>query len=608
MKKLITILAVLAVMTASVPASALSAAAADTAPTAAEEAVDPAIAALAGVWEYQESPEGGEYDYQQKATVTVGTDGTFVYEPLTSSIVKIRDTVMFSDADGNDKPVTADNGTRNGTITIEYEEYPDGTKSPFFRFTTDDGATLFDCITDDQDENMLWIGNGGLIRMVRDDEESDELYKVGDFEGTWFYQTSATGEDDDFATTAKVTIDEDGKYTFTDTATGKVITGTTVIGYEEYDDFSIPVLLFMMDDGSDHFGAYIDSDDYLHIGNGGMIQMVRDDEDTEMEFEVSDFEGSWLYMVSATGEDGTFSAAARIEIDEDGAYTYTDADGSAVTGTVSLGTEQIDTDTAPLLIFTQDDGREQFTCYIDADYHLHIGNGGLIEVVRDDDTEEYDLDDFRGTWLFQFSETGDDDDFATTAEIRIAEEEGNAYTYTDTATGAVTAGTVDLTYVIEAGTVCPLLRFTKQDGSVQMDCYIDDIDTLHNGNGGLDRVIRKEEITVVYSDEDFSKMSIIDYESKTGGSAAAADVTHNADGTVSVVLKDAAGKTLDTYTLDAQTAKGTQTSDGGEVDLPQTGVTSAGSLLTALAALLMTVFGALAVRTSGVFSRRKDSK
>ncbi len=417
-------------------------------------------------------------------------------------------------------------------------------------------------------------------------------------------------------------------------------------------------------------------------------------------------------MVSSTGEDGTFYPQARIQIDGDGAYTYINADGSPVTGTVSLGKEEIDIYTEPLLIFTQDDGREQFTCYIDADYHLHIGNSSLIEVVRDDDTEEYDLDDFKGNWLFQFSETGEDDDFATTAEIRIAEDEGNTYVYTDAATGAVTVGTVDLTYVIEAGTVCPMLRFTKQDGSVQMDCYIDDIDTLHNGNGGLDRIIRAEEaeygiddfagdwlcqivatdegdgfvtaakvtigedgsytytdsttgeiitgtaevsfmedgfdrtpilvfiadgnehmiyniedannvhagikrmvredVTDVfvpkYTDDEFSKMSVIDYESKTGDKAASADVAHNADGTVSVVLKDAAGKTLDTYTLDAQTGKGTQTSDGAAVDLPQTGITSAGSLLTALAALLMTAFGALAVRASGIIRRRKDSE
>ncbi len=286
MKKLITILAVLAVMTASVPASALSAAAADTAPAAAEEAVDPAIAALAGVWEYQESPEGGEYDYQQKAAVTVSTEGTFVYEPLTSSIVKIRDTVMFSDADGNDKPVTADNGTRTGTITIEYEEYPDGTKSPFFRFTTDDGAPLFDCIADDQDENMLWIGNGGMMRMVRVEENIGPAITTADFEGNWLYQTSATGEDDDFDTTAKVTIYEDGSYVFEDTATGKVITGTTVIGYEEFDDFSVPLLLFINEDGSDHFGAYIDSDDYLHIGNGGLIRMVREDEAPCVDFQL----------------------------------------------------------------------------------------------------------------------------------------------------------------------------------------------------------------------------------------------------------------------------------------------------------------------------------
>lgn len=63
----------------------------------------------------------------------------------------------------------------------------------------------------------------------------------------------------------------------------------------------------------------------------------------------------------------------------------------------------------------------------------------------------------------------------------------------------------------------------------------------------------------------------------------------------------------DTYTIDPMTGKGVS-ADGSAVDLPQTGITSAGSLLTVFAAFLMIAFGALAVCGSGILRRRKDSE
>ncbi|MCR4647117.1 MAG: metallophosphoesterase [Oscillospiraceae bacterium] len=83
------------------------------------------------------------------------------------------------------------------------------------------------------------------------------------------------------------------------------------------------------------------------------------------------------------------------------------------------------------------------------------------------------------------------------------------------------------------------------------------------------------EITTKYrqdyaSVEGFVHMAMVDYEQKTG-IAVYPEAERQADGTVIVTIKDAAGSTLDTYTLDAKTGIGTD-EHGREVNLPQTGM------------------------------------
>lgn len=72
------------------------------------------------------------------------------------------------------------------------------------------------------------------------------------------------------------------------------------------------------------------------------------------------------------------------------------------------------------------------------------------------------------------------------------------------------------------------------------------------------------------SEEAFANMAMIDYEKKTG-IAVYPQAVRNADGTVTVTLNNAAGQMLDTYTLDVKTGIG-RDANGGEVNLPETGV------------------------------------
>jgi LPXTG-motif cell wall-anchored protein len=88
-------------------------------------------------------------------------------------------------------------------------------------------------------------------------------------------------------------------------------------------------------------------------------------------------------------------------------------------------------------------------------------------------------------------------------------------------------------------------------------------------------------------------MAKIDYEKKHGV-AVTPEAVQNADGGVTITLRDASGNVLDTYTLDCKTGIG-KDAQGAEVNLPQTGNNSIGSLAAVSGAALTALTGALLV-------------
>ena len=109
------------------------------------------------------------------------------------------------------------------------------------------------------------------------------------------------------------------------------------------------------------------------------------------------------------------------------------------------------------------------------------------------------------------------------------------------------------------------------------------------------------------SEDELCNMAIEDYKQKTGTTPAKAEATTNADGTLSIVLTDESGKVLDTYVIDPVTGIGTS-SDGSEVNLPQTGNNSMKTVAATSAALALTLLGSFAVVKSGVLRKKEDEQ
>lgn len=109
------------------------------------------------------------------------------------------------------------------------------------------------------------------------------------------------------------------------------------------------------------------------------------------------------------------------------------------------------------------------------------------------------------------------------------------------------------------------------------------------------------------SEDELCNMAIEDYKQKTGTTPAKAEATTNADGTLSIVLTDESGKVLDTYVIDPVTGIGTS-SDGSEVNLPQTGNNSMKTVAATSAALALTLLGSFTVVKSGVIRKKEDEQ
>ncbi len=109
------------------------------------------------------------------------------------------------------------------------------------------------------------------------------------------------------------------------------------------------------------------------------------------------------------------------------------------------------------------------------------------------------------------------------------------------------------------------------------------------------------------SEDDLCSMALEDYKQKTGTTPAKAEASTNADGTLSIVLSDENGNVLDTYVIDPVTGIGTS-SNGSEVNLPQTGNNSLKTVTAASAALALTLIGSFAVVKSGVIRKKEDEQ
>lgn len=120
---------------------------------------------------------------------------------------------------------------------------------------------------------------------------------------------------------------------------------------------------------------------------------------------------------------------------------------------------------------------------------------------------------------------------------------------------------------------------------------------------GIENIVTTESTTTNYKNitqEDFKDWARKDYATKTGNAPAKAALLETADGNYAITLTDKDGEVLDVYTVNPETATGTNQANE-VVSLPQTGYSDIYKVLVGLATL-MTVGGVTLI----VKTRKKD--
>ena len=120
---------------------------------------------------------------------------------------------------------------------------------------------------------------------------------------------------------------------------------------------------------------------------------------------------------------------------------------------------------------------------------------------------------------------------------------------------------------------------------------------------GIEDTVTTESTTTNYKNitqEDFKDWAMKDYATKTGNTPAKAALLETADGNYAITLTDKDGEVLDVYTVNPETATGTNQANE-VVSLPQTGYSDIYKVLVGLAVLMTVGGGTLIVKT-----RKKD--
>lgn len=120
---------------------------------------------------------------------------------------------------------------------------------------------------------------------------------------------------------------------------------------------------------------------------------------------------------------------------------------------------------------------------------------------------------------------------------------------------------------------------------------------------GIEDTATTEPTTTNYKNitqEDFKDWAMKDYATKTGNAPAKAALLETADGNYAITLTDEDGEVLDVYTVNPETATGTNQANE-VVSLPQTGYSDIYKVLVGLATLMTVGGGTLIVKT-----RKKD--
>ena len=425
MKKLITCLTVLSMLLTSVPAAAVQAAAADKAApvSAAETAQAASPADLTGRWFLQENGESTGY-------VMVFEDGTYSYYSY------------------------AENTAYGGTVTVGYDEHPDGTASEIYSFYDNSGEFWIGCMKPETDSDVLPIGQDGAAELVKDSADY-ETASPADIAGSYSYQLLQE-ESGEYEADGTVTVSEDGSYTYTDASGNISSEGTVTVSYDVYPDGSTNVWYTFCDTASGGcFANCCASDDagVFICGQDGAARLVSDQAaPVDVLATPAALIGKWLVQNSSGQTEGALT------VDEDGSFicitgSYEDETMVNTVGTVSVTDESEQGSTeAPLFVFRDTDTDTVFlTGTLYQKDTVALENGGRL--VRDDTVRRAEGTDICGEWILknqiitpEWGMTGEYEE-AGTVTVSCDEETGCAvYTYRDSSSGAVQTGKVTASY------------------------------------------------------------------------------------------------------------------------------------------------------------------
>ena len=475
MKKLITCLAVLSMILTAVPAAAVQAAAADK--TASVTAADTAQAAspadLAGRWFLQDDGENTGY-------VMVSEDGTYSY---------------FS---------YDENTAYGGTVTIEYDEHPDGTSTAIYSFYDNSGEFWIGCMMPDENRDVIPVGQDGAAQLAKDPADY-ETASPADIAGSYTYQVlnEKTGE---YESDGTVTVSEDGTYTYTDAKQRLSSEGTVTVSYDVYPDGSTNVWYTFRDTASGgYFASCCSSNDsgVFVCGQDGAVRLVSETAAPDTaEVTPAALTGKWFLNNS----DGQTEGA--LTVDENGDFfcitgSYEDGEAVCTVGTVTMHYEgHPDGTETPYFRFFDSEAETLFLSgTLSSDGTVTLEDGGSL--VRDESVRKASGADICGAWLLKnqildpdFCCTGEYEE-AGTVTVSYDEEMGRAvYTYRDSASGAEQTGTVIASYqMFPDGGIQIWYSFCDSEGQFWIGAQeptADNRNTLYIGQAG-EQILTHEE-------------------------------------------------------------------------------------------------------------------
>ncbi len=116
------------------------------------------LAPLVGEWDYQTQNQQNGALYDMAGFVTVQADSTYLYQPMDGSVPK------------------------KGTIKVDYDDYSNGDKVPFWAFYDNDGNFFIGIYCTEDHCDTFYIGHGGAERLVR---KTGQENPFDEYVGTW---------------------------------------------------------------------------------------------------------------------------------------------------------------------------------------------------------------------------------------------------------------------------------------------------------------------------------------------------------------------------------------------------------------------------------------